>query len=126
MRVTWCIPARLGHINALFFMLRWNWYGFDKKRTRICYIKLVFLHLVRSTGHVVHCIASGYETSTHYFSYSGGPGTVSIKSEPGHVMLKLCFYIHWNLRVTSCIPMRPGRETPRHYFSSSGEPGAVS
>jgi hypothetical protein len=32
--------------SALFFMLGWNWYGYDKKRTRIRYVELVFLHPV--------------------------------------------------------------------------------
>jgi hypothetical protein len=36
-------------------------------------------------------VCPGCETSSHYFSYSGGPGAVSIKSAPGHVMPKLCF-----------------------------------
>jgi hypothetical protein len=35
-------------------MLRWDRYGFDKKRVRTRYGELVFLHLVGSAGHVVH------------------------------------------------------------------------
>jgi hypothetical protein len=34
----------------------------------------------------------------HYFSCSGRPGAVSIKSMMGHVTLNLCFYIRWDLR----------------------------
>jgi hypothetical protein len=47
------------NINALFFMLGWEWYGFDKKRTGTRYAELVFLHLVRSAGHVLHFVALG-------------------------------------------------------------------
>jgi hypothetical protein len=38
------------NVDALFFMLEWNRYGFHKKRVERRYIKLVFLNLVRSTG----------------------------------------------------------------------------
>jgi hypothetical protein len=38
----------------------------------------------------------------------------------------MCFYIRWDLPVTSCIPVRPGSETLTHYFSCSGGHGAVS
>jgi hypothetical protein len=39
---------------ALFYMLRWDRYGFDKKHVRTHYAELVFLHLVGSVGHAVH------------------------------------------------------------------------
>jgi hypothetical protein len=44
---------------ALLFLLRWDWYGFDKKHTRSRYTELAFLHPVGSAGHVVHSGASG-------------------------------------------------------------------
>jgi hypothetical protein len=53
--------------HALFFMLRWDWYRFHKKRTGTHYAELVFLHPVGSAGHVVHSIAFGHEMSTQYF-----------------------------------------------------------
>jgi hypothetical protein len=40
-------------------MLKWYRYGFHKKRIGIQYVELVFLHPVRSAGHVVHPDASG-------------------------------------------------------------------
>jgi hypothetical protein len=35
-------------------MLRWDRCGFHKKRAGPCQAEIVFLHLVRSVGHVVH------------------------------------------------------------------------
>jgi hypothetical protein len=45
--------------NALFFMVGWDWYGFDKKRNGTQYVKLVFLHPMGSMGQVVHSGATG-------------------------------------------------------------------
>jgi hypothetical protein len=39
---------------ALFFILVWDGYGFNKMRVGRCYVELVFLHPVGSVGHVVH------------------------------------------------------------------------
>jgi hypothetical protein len=44
---------------ALFFMLGWDRYGFIKNGSGTRYAKLVFLHLVGSTGYVMHSSAFG-------------------------------------------------------------------
>jgi hypothetical protein len=78
---------------ALFFLLGWGQYRFDKKRAGTRYAELVFLHPVGSW--VTYCILMrlGREMSTHYFSCFGGPGAVSIKSILGHVTPNLYFCI---------------------------------
>jgi hypothetical protein len=85
---------------TLFFMLSWDRYRFDRKHARTHYAELLFLHLVRSVGHIGYSGASGHEMSTHHFYCAGGPGAVSIKSALGHVTSYLCFCIRWDLRVT--------------------------
>jgi hypothetical protein len=60
----------------------------------------VFLHPVAHAGHVAHSSASGPQNINALFSWSGGFGMGSTKSESGHVMLKLCFCIQWDLQVT--------------------------
>jgi hypothetical protein len=47
------------NIDAVFFMLWWVWGGYHKKRVGTHYVKLMFLHRVGSTVHVVHSGASG-------------------------------------------------------------------
>jgi hypothetical protein len=39
-------------VDAPFFILGWDRYGYDKKRTH--YAQLVFLHLVGYVGHIMH------------------------------------------------------------------------
>jgi hypothetical protein len=39
--------------KAQFFMLRWDWCCFHKKRTGTSYVEFVFLHPVGYAGHVV-------------------------------------------------------------------------
>jgi uncharacterized membrane protein YsdA (DUF1294 family) len=98
---------------------------FPKMCSGTRYDELAFLHPMGSTGQVVHSTMCGRETSSHYFLCSGGLGAVFLKSVSGHVTLKLCFCIWWDLRITQCIPLRPRRETSTHYFLCSGGLGAV-
>jgi hypothetical protein len=56
---------------ALFYMLRWDRYGFDKKHVRTHYAELVFLHLVGSVGHAVHFGASGVRNVNALFFMLG-------------------------------------------------------
>jgi hypothetical protein len=51
-------PFGVQNGDAPFFMLRWEQYGFDKKFIGAHYAKTVFLHPVRSAGHVVLSSAS--------------------------------------------------------------------
>jgi hypothetical protein len=92
--------SRVLNVDTLFFMLGWDRYGFNKKLTGTHYTKVMFLHLLGSADHVVHFGASGGEMSTHYFSCSGGTGTDSTKSSPGHVTPDVCFCIRMDPRVT--------------------------
>jgi hypothetical protein len=81
------------NVITLFFMLQWDRYGFGKKACRDT------LH-----RHMCFCIRRDLpvtwgirvsprrKISSHYFSCSGGPGAVYIKSVPGHVTQILCFF----------------------------------
>jgi hypothetical protein len=46
--------CELQNVGAIFFMLGRYRYGFYKKGVETRYGELVFLHPVRSVGHVVH------------------------------------------------------------------------
>jgi hypothetical protein len=56
--VVYCGDSGTQNIDALFFMLGWDWCGFHKKRVGTSYVEHVFLHPVGYAAHVVHCGAS--------------------------------------------------------------------
>jgi hypothetical protein len=94
------VSSGMQNVNALFFMLGCDWYGFCKKCAGARYAKLGFLHPVGSAGHVVHSLSPGHKTLTCYFSCLGGTGMDYTKNMLIHVTLNLCFWIQWDLWVT--------------------------
>jgi hypothetical protein len=46
-------------VDSLFFMLRWDWYRFQKESIETRYAEVEFLHPVGYAGHVMHSGASG-------------------------------------------------------------------
>jgi hypothetical protein len=85
-------------------------------------LNLCFLHRVGAMGHVVHSGGPGHKMSTHYISFSGGPGADPTKRASGHVTPNLCFCIRWDLRVMYCILLSLRCETLIQYFSCSVGP----
>jgi hypothetical protein len=52
-----CIRVR--NVDELFFMFRWDRYGFNKNRTGTCYAEHVFLHRLGSVCHIMHSVEFG-------------------------------------------------------------------
>jgi hypothetical protein len=85
--------------DALFFMLGWDQYGFDKKHAEAHYAELVLLRTEGSAGHVVHSAASVERDGDALFSCSVGTSTDSTIYAQGHVTRNTCFCILWDLWV---------------------------
>jgi hypothetical protein len=64
---------------------------------RTHYAEIVFLHLLRSAGDVVHLTKSTSQNTDALFFMLGWPGVVCIKSASGYVISNLCFCIRWDL-----------------------------
>jgi hypothetical protein len=84
------------NVDAPFFLLVWDRYGYHKKCAGTRYTKPISLLPVGYAGQV-HL---GRETTTHYFACSGGTSTNSKKSAIGDVTSNLCFFIWWDIWVT--------------------------
>jgi hypothetical protein len=91
----WCIWG--AKHQPLFFMLGWDWYGFNKKRSGTYYAKLMFLHPVGSMGHTMQSSASTVQNVDTLFFMLGWALCGFHKKLPGHLTLNLCFCIRCDL-----------------------------
>jgi hypothetical protein len=80
--------------------------------------ELVFLHPMGSASYVLHSGAFMALNVDTLFFMLGWDRYGFQKNTPGHVTSNFNFCIRWDLRVTTCIPVRSGCETLTHYFSS--------
>jgi hypothetical protein len=85
------------NVDALFFKLGWDHYGFHKKRARTRYAELMFLHSVGLVGHVVHSGVSGVRNVDTLYFFLGWDRFGCTKSTPGHITPNLCLCIRWDL-----------------------------
>jgi hypothetical protein len=95
-------------------MVRWDQYGFHKKCARTRYVELLFLHPLGFVGHVVRSALSRVRNVDALFSFLSETGMYSIKGASRHITMNMFFCIRWDMRVTSCVPVHPGRETSMH------------
>jgi hypothetical protein len=81
-------------------MLGWDQYGYDKKCIGTRYVELLFLHLVASTGHVVHFGASEERIVDKLFFRLRWDRYGLTECASGHIIPNLCFHIWWDLWAT--------------------------
>jgi hypothetical protein len=85
------------NVDALFFKLGWDRYGFEKNHTGTRDAELVFLHPVGSVGHTVHSGGSGPQNTEVNFFMLGWAWCSFHKRASGYVELNLSFCILWDL-----------------------------
>jgi hypothetical protein len=88
------------NIDALFFMLGWDRYGFNKKHDATCYVELMFFHPVGSAGHVVHTGASRARNLDALFFMLGWDRYGLNKMRAGTHCTEVYFCIQWDMWVT--------------------------
>jgi hypothetical protein len=84
--------SEVRNIDTLFFMLRWDPYGFHKKCVETCYAELMFLHPVASMGHVLHFCASGTRNINALFFTVGWDRYGFLKKARGDTLRRTCTF----------------------------------
>src|SRR4029453_8293759 len=77
--------------ESVFFVLRWAWCGSHKKRAGTRYVKVVFLHPLRSPCHVVRSAASGARKDDALFFMLRWARCGSHKKRAGTPYIKVVF-----------------------------------
>jgi hypothetical protein len=88
------------NVDALFFMLGWDRYKFNKKCAKTRYPELEFLHPGLSAGHVVHSDTSRAQNVDALFFLLGWDPYGFHKKHAGAHTPNVCFYIRWDRRFT--------------------------
>jgi hypothetical protein len=87
------------NVDALFFMLGWEQYGFDKKCIGTRHTELLFLHPVGSAGHIVNSDVSGAQNVDALFSMLGWDRYGFHKKRFRTRYANFCLCIWWDLWV---------------------------
>jgi hypothetical protein len=118
------IMCRCGCIAGInYHIIRWDQYGFHKKRIGFHYAELEFLHPVGPVGHVVHFGASWTPNVDALFFMLRWDWYGFHKKRVKTHYAELVFCIWWDLPVMQCILVDPEHKTSTHTISCSGRPG---